>query len=94
VIVSADVVRFVADTIREFSQDACKQDILGENASLVCIAIDALWVIADAIDEGIHFCDDDLTGSVIDTSYAGVADVHADLYSIGTSLDSSDYRQH
>jgi hypothetical protein len=88
VVIAADVVRFVADAIREFSQDACKEEILGFNASLVCIAVDALWVIADAIDEGIHFCDDDLTANVIDTSYNGLADVHTDLYTIGTNLDT------
>jgi hypothetical protein len=88
VVIAADVVRFTADAIREFSQDACKEEILGFNASLVCIAVDALWVIADAIDEGIHFCDDDLTSNVIDTSYNGLADVHTDLYTIGTNLDT------
>jgi hypothetical protein len=88
VVITADAVRFTADAIREFSQDACKEEILGFNASLVCIAVDALWVIADAIDEGIHFCDDDLTANVIDTSYNGLADIHTDLYDIGTSVDT------
>ena len=88
VILGYDATRFIADTIRDFSQDACKEDILGENASLACIPLDALAVIADAIDEAIHFCDDDLTGSVIDTSYTGIADVYANLLTIGKSLDS------
>jgi hypothetical protein len=82
VFLAADAIRFTADAIREFSQDACKEEILGFNASLVCIAVDALWVIADAIDEGIHFCDDDLTANVIDTSYNGLVDVHTDLLSV------------
>ncbi len=73
VILEYDATRFIADTIKDFSQDACKEDILGENASLACIPLDALAVIADAIDKAIHFCDDDLTGSVIDTSYTGIS---------------------
>jgi hypothetical protein len=28
------------------------------------------------VDEGIHFCDDDLTGNVVDTSYARLDDIH------------------
>jgi hypothetical protein len=88
VVLAADVVKFVADTIQDFSQDACKEVVFGFNASLVCIAVDALAVIADAIDEGIHFCDDDLTGNVIDTSYNGLVDIHTDLYTIGTSIDT------
>jgi len=86
-ILGADVTRFVADQIKEFSQDACKQDILGENASLACIIVDALAVIADAIAEGVHFCDDDLTSSVIDTSYLGIKDVHTDVVSVGNTLE-------
>lgn len=87
-VLAADVVRFVADTVKDLSQDACKQDILGENASLACLVVDALAVVADAVDEGIHFCDDDLTANVIDTSYVGLKDVHDDLYTIGTSVDT------
>ena len=88
VVIAADAIRFTADAIREFSQDACKEEILGFNASLVCIAVDALWVIADAIDEGIHFCDDDLTANVIDTSYNGLVDVHNDVVAASTEIET------
>ena len=88
VILAADVVFFIADSVRELAQDACKQDVLGENTSLACVAVDVVWIAAKAVDEGIHFCDDDLTGNVIDTSYDRLADVHTDLYSVGTQLDT------
>jgi hypothetical protein len=88
VILAADLIRFVADTVQDLSQDACKETILGENGSLACIAVDVLAIVADAIDEGIHFCEDDLNSVVLDTSYEGLSDVHTDLYSIGTSLDT------
>lgn len=88
VVLAVDIIVFVADTVKEVAQDACKEDILGENASLACIAVDVLAVVAEAVGEGVHFCDDDLTANVIDTSYVGIADVHSDLFSIGTSLDS------
>jgi len=87
-VLAADVTRFVADTVKDLSQDACKEEILGFNASLACLVVDALAVVADAVDEGIHFCDDDLTGNVIDTSYLGIKDVHDDLFTVGTSLDN------
>jgi hypothetical protein len=88
VVLAVDIIVFVADTVKDVAQDACKEDILGENASLACIAVDILAVVADAVGEGVHFCDDDLTANVIDTSYVGIADVHSDLFSIGTSLDT------
>jgi len=47
-----------------------------------------LAVVADAVDEGIHFCDDDLTGNVIDASFVGLGDVHNDVLNIGTALDT------
>ena len=87
-VLAVDIIVFVADTVKDVAQDACKEDILGENASLACIAVDILAVVADAVGEGVHFCDDDLTANVIDTSYVGIADVHSDLFSIGTSLDT------
>jgi hypothetical protein len=88
VVLAVDIIVFVADTVKDVAQDACKEDILGENASLACIAVDILAVVADAVGEGVHFCDDDLTANVIDTSYVGIADVHSDLFNIGTSLDN------
>src|SRR5260370_1143088 len=67
VVIAADVIFFVADTVRELAQDACKQDVValgeGGNTSLVCTIVDTVWVIAKAVDEGIRFCDDDLTGA-------------------------------
>jgi hypothetical protein len=88
VILAADIVFFIADSVRELAQDACKQDVLGENTSLACIAVDVVWIAAKAVDEGIHFCDDDLTGNVIDTSYDRLEDVHTDLFSVGTGVDT------
>jgi len=88
VILAADIVLFVADSVRELAQDACKQDVLGENTSLACTVVDIVWIVAEAVDEGIHFCDDDLTGNVIDTNYARLDDVHSDLYAIGTAVDT------
>lgn len=87
-ILAADLVWFVADSVREFSQDACGEDILGENVQLACLVTDGLWVVAKAVDEGIHFCDDDLTGSVGDSIYGGLALVYSGQYSVGNELDT------
>jgi hypothetical protein len=86
VVLGADVVFFVADSLRELAQDACKEDIAGENTSLVCIPVDIIWIIAKAVDEGIHFCDDDLTGNVIDASFARLDHIHTDLTAHDTRL--------
>ena len=94
VVIAADVVFFVADGVREFAQDACKQEavVLGEggNTSLACIIVDTVWIVAKAVDEGIHFCDDDLTGNIIDANYARLDHIHTDLAAVqGTPIQST-----
>src|SRR5215471_14750438 len=83
VIAAADAVFFVADSVREVAQDGCKQVAVaagaGGNTSLACIPVDAVWIAAKAVNEGIHFCDDDFTGEIVDTNYARLGHIHADL---------------
>ncbi len=88
VVIAADVVFFVADTVRELAQDACKQEAFGANTSLVCTIVDTVWVIAKAVDEGIHFCDDDLTGAVGDANYARLNHIHDDLANVQTGVNT------
>lgn len=88
VMLGADAVWFLADAVREFSQDACNQQILGENVKLACLAVDALWVVAKAVNAGIHYCDSDLTTQVTDDSYTGLSSIYTNLYSIGNTLDT------
>ncbi len=96
VVLAADVVFFVADTVRELAQDACKQEAVvvvageggGGNTSLACIVVDTVWVIAKAVDEGIHFCDDDLTGAVVDANFARLNHIHDDLAAVQTGVNT------
>lgn len=92
VVLAADVIFFVADTVRELAQDACKQDVValgeGGNTSLVCTIVDTVWVIAKAVDEGIHFCDDDLTGAVVDANFARLNHIHDDLANVQTGVNT------
>src|SRR5262249_416577 len=82
-ILAADVVWYAADTIREFAQDTCNQVAVfagvGGNTRLACLASDELWIIAKAIHEGIHYCDDNVTGAVVDTNYERLSHIHTDL---------------
>jgi hypothetical protein len=93
-VLAADVTWFAADTTRELLQDACKQDVVvageGGNTSSLCGPVDVTWVIAKAVHDTIHFCDDDLTGAVVDANYARLDDVHTDLVEIGTSVGNLD----
>jgi hypothetical protein len=83
VILAADVVWYVADSIREFAQNTCNQVAVfagvGGNTRLACLASDELWIVAKAIHDGIHFCDDNITGNVGDTSYERLSHIHTDL---------------
>jgi hypothetical protein len=94
VVLAADVVWFVADGLREGLQDACKETLVvvgeGGNTSLACVPVDVIWIIAKAVDEGIHFCDDDLTGAVVDANYARLADIHTDVNAADDHLTNVD----
>jgi hypothetical protein len=94
VVLAADVVWFVADGIREAAQDGCKQELVvageGGNGSTACIIVDSVWIAAKAVNEGIHFCDDDLTGAVVDANYARLDDIHTDVNNLGTALNAVD----
>ncbi|HEY2013120.1 MAG TPA: hypothetical protein VGH38_06430 [Bryobacteraceae bacterium] len=94
VVLAADVIFFIADSVRELAQDGCKQEAVfageGGNTSTVCIITDIIWIIAKAVDDGIHFCDDDLTGNVIDANYARLSDVHDDIVSADDHVSNVD----
>ena len=82
-IIAADVVWYVADSIREFAQNTCNQVAVfagvGGNTRLACLASDELWIVAKAINQGIHFCDDDFTGAKVDANYERLSHIHTDL---------------
>lgn len=83
VVLAADIVYFIAETVRDLAQDGCNEVIVilgeGGNGRLVCIATDIIYIVAHAVYEGIHFCDDDLTGNIIDANYARLGHIHTDL---------------
>jgi len=88
VVLAADVVFFAADSVRELAQDACKQDVAGENTSLACIIVDTIWIAAKAVDLSIHFCDDDLTGAVGDASYLRLGAINDEIGTLQGSVNS------
>lgn len=92
VVIAADVVYFIAENVKDAAQDACKETVVvageGGNTSLACIAVDVIYVAAAAVNEGIHFCDDDVSAGEIDANYARLADVHTDVNNVGTTLDT------
>ena len=83
VVLAADVVYFIAEGVRDAAQDACNEVVVvlgeGGNGRLACLITDAIYVVAHAVDFGIHFCDDDLTGNIIDANYARLGHIHTDL---------------
>jgi len=75
----ADTTYFLAELVRDIFQDFCNEVALGANVRVGCIATDIIYVIAHALDFGIHFCDDDVTANTIDTSFARLKHIHDDL---------------
>ena len=94
VVIADDVIFFIADVLRESAQDACKEVIValgeGGNTSLLCIPLDVIWIAAKAVNEGIHFCDDDLTGALTDASYKRLGAIHNDLAAVQTGVTTID----
>jgi hypothetical protein len=94
VIIAADVVYFIAETVYELAQDACNEVLViggeGGNTRVLCIITDTIWVVAHAVDEGIHFCGDDLTAAVIDANYARLDHIHNDLADVQTTANTID----
>ncbi len=83
VIIAADAVFFIAEGVRDAAQNGCNQVLVvlgaGGNARSVCFATDAVYIIAKAINQGIHFCDDDYAASVGQASYDRLGHMHDDL---------------
>jgi predicted RecA/RadA family phage recombinase len=73
VLATAFAVFFVADGVREFAQDACKETVVvlgeGGNTSLVCIAVDVIWIAAKAVVEGLNLCSGDSDGILLEATY-------------------------
>lgn len=85
VIIASDVVYFLAEAVRDIAQDGCNEVvvILGEggNVRAVCLITDAIYIIAKAVNQAIHFCDDDYAASVGQASYDRLGHIHDDLES-------------
>ena len=79
VILVVDIVFFAAEAARDIAQDLCDQVALGASLSVGCLPFTIAYVIAHAIYAGIHFCDDTVTGNVIDANYQRLAHIHGDL---------------
>ena len=83
VIIAADVVYFLAEAVRDIAQDGCNEVAVvlgfGGNVRLVCLITDAIYIIAKALNQAVHFCDDDYAASVGQASYDRLGHIHDDL---------------
>ena len=86
VILAVDIVYFTAELVRDLAQDACSQSVLGFNAEILCTIVDIVYVAAHAFQFGVHFCEDDLTGNVVDASYQRLFHLHNDLTASTASI--------
>ncbi len=94
VIIAADVIYFVAEGVREAAQNACDQVVVaagfGGNGSLACIVVDVVYILAKAVNQGIHFCDDDYAGAVSEASFERLGHIHDDIEDIKAN-DNTNY---
>ena len=83
VIDASDVALFVAEGVREVASRACDEVVVvlgeGGNGSLVCIATDAIYIAAKAVNFGLHFCDDKIDQAELGATFGRLGHIHGDL---------------
>jgi hypothetical protein len=87
VIIASDVVFFIAEGVRDVAQNGCNQVAVvvvlgaggGGNTRLACTVTDAIYLVAKALNQAIHFCDDDYAASVGQASYDRLGHMHDDI---------------
>jgi hypothetical protein len=50
----------------------------------------SVWIAARAVNEGIHFCDDDLTGNVVDANYARLGFISGQIDRVASQVSGVD----
>jgi len=98
VIIAADVVFFIAEGVRDVAQNVCNQVAVvvvagvggGANTRLACNITDAIYLVAKALNQAIHFCDDDYAASVGQASYDRLGHIHDDLEDVKAN-DNTNY---
>lgn len=84
---AADAVLLVAAGVQAVTSRGCEQVavavVLGEggggNTSLACVAVDAVFFVAQAVRDKLQACDDDYTGRTVDASFSRLETIHTDL---------------
>jgi hypothetical protein len=80
---AADDVYFVAEGVRDVAQDACNEVVVvlgeGGNGRAACIITDAIYLAAKAVNQKLHFCDNDYAASTVAANYDRLGHIHSDL---------------
>src|SRR5215471_403237 len=83
VLLAADVTYFVAEGVFEGAHDLCSEVVVvageGGNLAAACTAVDAVYVVAHALWEAVHFCNEEFTDATVDAIYDRLDDIHTDL---------------
>lgn len=92
-IIAADAIFFLAEGVRDLAQNVCNEVVVvigGGNTRLLCIPTDILYLVAKAVNQAIHFCDDDYAASVGQASYDRLGHINDDLTDIKAN-DNANY---
>src|SRR5262249_10435037 len=80
---SVDLVYFAAETARDIAKDACLETLIvlgeGGNTSLACVITDSIYIVAHAVWEAAHFCNEEFTDATVDANYERLEHIHGDL---------------
>jgi hypothetical protein len=80
---ASDIALFAAEGVRDAASRACDEVVViageGGNGSLACIATDAIYVAAKAVNFGLHFCNDKIDEAELGATYDRLTHLHSDL---------------
>lgn len=85
VIDASDIALFVAEGVRDAASRACGQVVVvlgaGGNGNLACIATDAVYLAAKAVNYGLHYCNDKIDSAEQASAFGRLEHLHTDLES-------------
>jgi hypothetical protein len=78
------------EAVKDIAEQACNQDILGANTSLLCVVTDIAAYVAIGIDANQELCNDAMTAAEVSATWNGLKTVHGNVQNVYDSVAAHD----
>lgn len=78
------------EAVKDIAEQACNQDILGANTSLLCVVTDIAAYVAIGIDANQELCNDAMTAAEVTATWNGLQTVHSNVQNVYDDLGLHD----